>query len=231
MYFYAKMSSQLISGLNEIIQTLTMLLVIHNVINTGMQFSGIVVFSVLLPIYVSNVRAITNTNLQKKQYEAALFLALEMENELEPDGTRNLCEITDITFSCDALLLGEKKIPGPFCTSFHKGEVVWVKGHSGCGKSTLMKLLCKFRLQPGLFVNGFDIAEYRNDQLRQRICYLSQNVPIIQGTIAENLFLICRRIRPDYTNWSGNLLAVCHRNTEPGRCKESGKHTVYYFTR
>lgn len=185
---YARMSSQLISGLNDIIQTLTMLLVIHNVINTGMQFSGIAVFSVLLPIYVSNVKAFTNTNLQRTQYKAAVSLAQEMEDELEKDGTEDLSEITDITFSCDALLIGENKIPGPFCASFHKGDVVWVKGHSGCGKSSLMKLLCKFRLQPGLLVNGLDIAEYRNDQIRQRVCYLSQNVPIIQGTIAENLF-------------------------------------------
>lgn len=185
---FAQMASQGIDGLNEIIRTLTMLLVVYNVFQKETGLASVIVYSVLLPVYVSHMKSVTNSNLTRKQYEANLTLLKEMQEEREADGTETLTEIEEIRFDCAELLIGEKRLTGPYQASFQKGDVVWVQGHSGCGKSTLMKLLPRLRSQPGVFINGKDIRCYQSRQLRDRINYLSQNVPIIKGTILENLF-------------------------------------------
>lgn len=72
--------------------------------------------------------------------------------------------------------------------TYHKGDIVWVRGDSGVGKSTLVKLIPKFRITDKILINGVDIREVSNKSLRSRVDYLSQNVPIIKGTLRDNLF-------------------------------------------
>jgi len=63
------------------------------------------------------------------------------------------------------------------------------------GKSKLIKLLPKIRVTEGVYINGIDIREYNNSSIRSKVDYLSQNVPIIKGTLRENLFLIVNLIK------------------------------------
>ncbi|WP_162265440.1 ATP-binding cassette domain-containing protein [Abyssisolibacter fermentans] len=71
---------------------------------------------------------------------------------------------------------------------FKKGDVVWIRGNSGCGKSTLVKLIPKFRTINRILVNNIDIRNITNKSIRKKIDYLSQDVPIIKGSLRDNLF-------------------------------------------
>lgn len=52
-----------------------------------------------------------------------------------------------------------------------------------------MKLLPKFRTTESIFINGFDIKDIQNESLRNNLVYMSQEVPIITGTLRDNLTL------------------------------------------
>ncbi|NLO84137.1 MAG: ATP-binding cassette domain-containing protein [Clostridiales bacterium] len=61
-------------------------------------------------------------------------------------------------------------------------------GASGSAKSSFAKALIKFCPISGVSYNGIPIADVRKRDLRERVEYLSQNIPIIKGTLRDNLF-------------------------------------------
>jgi ABC-type multidrug transport system fused ATPase/permease subunit len=70
-----------------------------------------------------------------------------------------------------------------------RGEMVAIAGASGAGKSTLLELLPRF-LQPKsgrIVIDGQDAAEVSLASLRSRIGLVTQDTPLFDGTIAENV--------------------------------------------
>jgi ABC-type multidrug transport system fused ATPase/permease subunit len=70
-----------------------------------------------------------------------------------------------------------------------RGELVAIAGASGAGKSTLLELLPRF-LQPKsgrIVIDGQDTAEVSLGSLRSRIGLVTQDTPLFDGTIAENV--------------------------------------------
>jgi ABC-type multidrug transport system fused ATPase/permease subunit len=70
-----------------------------------------------------------------------------------------------------------------------RGELVAVVGPNGAGKSTLLELFARFR-QPSngrIMIDGQDIAEVSLGSLRSKIGLVSQETPLFDGTIAENV--------------------------------------------
>src|SRR5699024_12132810 len=104
-------------------------------------------------------------------------------------GNKVLKEVNTVRFDIPVLKIRDKELIKCIKGTFKKGDIVRVKGDSGTGKSTLMKLLPKFRITEGVYINGIDIKEYSNFSVRSKVDYLSQNVPIIKGTLRENIFL------------------------------------------
>jgi len=71
----------------------------------------------------------------------------------------------------------------------HPGEKVAFVGESGSGKSTLAKLLAgllKYR-QGSICVDGLELRDIRLHSLYEQMAYLSQDAPVFDGTIRENL--------------------------------------------
>jgi len=71
----------------------------------------------------------------------------------------------------------------------NKHEKIGLVGLSGSGKSTLLKLLLR-HINPvsGLITwNGHDIKNYNMPDIRQQISYVSQNITLFSGTIADNI--------------------------------------------
>lgn len=79
-------------------------------------------------------------------------------------------------------------IPGLF---IGKGEKVGIIGTIGSGKSTLLKLLAGlYAPQRGhITIDGLDIAQVAENDLRQRVAYLPQDYQLLSGTLRDNLSL------------------------------------------
>lgn len=71
------------------------------------------------------------------------------------------------------------------------GQVVALVGASGSGKSTLVNLLPRFvRLESGcVLLDGRDIQSWNLDSLRSQIAFVSQDVIMLNDTIANNVSL------------------------------------------
>ena len=71
----------------------------------------------------------------------------------------------------------------------HKGETVAFIGATGCGKSTVINLVPRFydATEGEVLVDGVNVKEYRQKQLRDKIGYVSQKATLFSGTIASNV--------------------------------------------
>jgi ATP-binding cassette, subfamily B, bacterial MsbA len=71
------------------------------------------------------------------------------------------------------------------------GETVALVGSSGSGKTTLVNLLARFvdLTQGKISVDGTDICEWNLDVLRQQLAFVSQDVIMLNDTVAANVAL------------------------------------------
>ncbi len=73
--------------------------------------------------------------------------------------------------------------------SAHKGETVALIGATGCGKSTVINLIPRFydATQGQVLVDGVDVREYDQKELRNKIGYVSQKATLFSGTVRSNV--------------------------------------------
>jgi len=112
-----------------------------------------------------------------------------VETAFEKEPGRRACadvEFRDVTFSYH----GAER-PAIRGVSFHArcGEVTAIVGSTGAGKSTLAKLVPRFYdVDSGsVLVDGVDVREMRQEDLRRRIGYVPQRAFLFSGTIADNI--------------------------------------------
>lgn len=69
------------------------------------------------------------------------------------------------------------------------GETIAIIGSTGSGKSTLINLLPRFYdvTEGTVFVDGVDIRQMRQEDLRSRIGFVPQKAVLFTGTISENI--------------------------------------------
>jgi ATP-binding cassette subfamily B protein len=69
------------------------------------------------------------------------------------------------------------------------GSTIAFVGSTGSGKSSLVKLLLRFYdpTQGSIKIDGKDLRDYDLQDLRQRIGYVSQDIFLFDGSIAENI--------------------------------------------
>ena len=69
------------------------------------------------------------------------------------------------------------------------GSVTALVGHSGSGKTTLAGLLPRFYThnEGRILLDGYELADYQLDNLRQQIALVSQDVVLFNDTIAGNI--------------------------------------------
>jgi|SRR5690625_884638 len=117
---------------------------------------------------------------------------LEMEPTFLDDGTHSAnkepgtLEFEDVTFTYP----GAKK---PVLTNISfqakSGETTAIIGGTGAGKSTLINLIPRFYdITSGTIrVNGVDIRESSQEEVRSKIGFVPQKALLFSGTIAENI--------------------------------------------
>ena len=186
---YAQSASAGLRGLNDVVRIFILMTIVYRFFSNNSGPYTLIMTSVILPLYFSKMGAIVGAKLNQTGFKVASNYQKELLLHKEANGTILLSEISSVCFDVGTLFVQGKTIPFDAHCSLKKGDIVQVCGPSGCGKSTFVKALLKFRPIDGITYNDIPIAEIDNRTLRQRVEYLSQNVPIIQGTLRDNLFL------------------------------------------
>lgn len=180
--------SGLLIGLNQIIQSLTIVFLATLALKNKDAFGGVVYVMLVFPYFSNAIRGLSFTNLGIADVKAAdEFLKTMIENR-EEDGTLDMPDdVKSISFDIDSVNIYDKNLLNNVHMSFKKGDIVGIKGESGTGKSTLVKLIPKFRSVEGIYINDIPIEKIKNEEYLKSISYYSQNTPIISDTIYNNL--------------------------------------------
>lgn len=95
-------------------------------------------------------------------------------------------EFKDVTFSYHG---AEEPALKNISFSARPGEVTAIIGSTGAGKSTLVNLIPRFYdIESGsILVDGVDVREMTQEELRNKIGFVPQKAILFSGTIAENI--------------------------------------------
>jgi ATP-binding cassette, subfamily B, multidrug efflux pump len=178
-----------------LVTTLTLGLAAEEVAAGRLTAGYLVTSYALIGLLAPVVQRITifNRTLQEAQISVerlAQTLAEEPESpqdeELpEVEVSEGLVSVEGVSFSYPdgTLALDEVSLTA------RRGELVALVGPNGAGKSTLLELLPRFR-QPTngrIVIDGQDIADFSLESLRSKIGFVTQDTPLFDGTIAENV--------------------------------------------
>ncbi|HCQ3504877.1 TPA: ABC transporter ATP-binding protein [Staphylococcus aureus] len=94
-----------------------------------------------------------------------------------------------LVFNNVTIKIKEKKILDNISFTLNKGESLTIVGPSGAGKTTLLSIIEKFYYikEGNITIDGIDINDINTKDLRYNIGLVSQDIPIISGTIKDNL--------------------------------------------
>ena len=185
---FANISSNLISSLNQCVQYSIYLLLILLVAKAETSIASLLTTSIVLPIYFQAMGDLTRANLDMSSLRTAEDYLMEhiLPYREAVDNGVEIKQIHSIQMNEVIYQLGhERKIV--INQQFTGGDWIKVAGPSGSGKSSLMKVLLKFRSSSGIYIDGLPLDQVSNLNLRGRIAYLTQEPPIFNKTLAENI--------------------------------------------
>ena len=132
------------------------------------------------------------STLQTSMVSAGRVFALIDETNYEPVQENDQAEIQEgnirfehVSFSYD----GKHQILDDISFTVNKGETIAFVGHTGSGKSSIINVLMRFyEFQSGqVLLDGVDIREYRQEELRKNIGLVLQEPFLYHGTIKSNI--------------------------------------------
>lgn len=190
----------LVSGLStpiiQLIATLALGLILYLVASQTLDItpgSFTVVFSAMVAV-MRPLRELTSVHLELQKGSVACESLFELLNSpLEKDnGKLDLKRAKgEIEFCHVTYTYPTRTTPALNDISFKisKGETIALVGRSGAGKSTIANLLPRFYdLDKGeILLDSINIKDYTLKSLRNQIGYVSQQVHLFNGSIADNI--------------------------------------------
>jgi ATP-binding cassette subfamily B protein len=110
--------------------------------------------------------------------------------------------------------------------TINPGETVAIVGHTGAGKSTIINLLSRFyEIQEGkILIDGIDIREVDQRELRNYISLVHQDVFLFSGDIKSNINLGNEKIKIDRVKAAARVVGLNNFiDTLPNRYSEEVK--------
>lgn len=110
----------------------------------------------------------------------------DAENTKEDFTGKGYVEFKDVTFSYHG---AEEPALKNISFSAKPGEVTAIIGSTGAGKSTLINLIPRFYdiASGSILVDGVDVREISQENLRDKIGFVPQKAVLFSGTITENI--------------------------------------------
>ncbi len=180
--------SGLLNGLDQMIQTFIIIFLSALALHEKEMFGSVVYVILVFPYFSNGIRNLSFVNIGVAEKKSADKIIISVINETEESGTLSKPEAIDkIRVDISKLKIGEKFLLKDICCTFQRGDIVAIQGESGSGKSTLAKLIAKFRVSDGIFINEIPLKDIDNDFYRKRVSYYSQNAPIVSGSLSFNL--------------------------------------------
>lgn len=121
---------------------------------------------------------------------------LDMEPEIEDpaapasaqggNGMHGYVEFDNVSFSYPG---AEQAALSGITFSARPGEITAIIGGTGSGKSTLLNMIPRFydAIEGAVRVNGVDVRQMTQEELRSKIGYVPQKAVLFTGTINENI--------------------------------------------
>lgn len=185
---FAQSASSALQGIGSMVQNIIMLLVVYLFYQGTLSPFFLMMITIILPLYFNAVTTITNSNIQKADYTAAKGLHSRIIQSREKGDGLSLDSVDSLELRVSKLIIAEKMLPFNANAILQKGDVGQLCGFSGTGKSTFAKAIVRFRDIDGVQINGKPLSAYSLSALRSKIEYVSQNIPIISGTLRDNIF-------------------------------------------
>lgn len=156
-----------------------MMAVIQYVMQIMMSLMMFTMIFVMAPRAVASARRLTQV------LELPESIA-DPENPARPTGLRGTVEFRDVSLTYQG---AEKPVLEGISFTARPGEVTAVIGSTGSGKSTLVNLIPRFFDATGgqVLVDGVDVRQMNQRQLRERIGFVPQKALLFRGTIRENI--------------------------------------------
>lgn len=140
------------------------------------------------PIAIFNVLYV-QYKLDKASYKRfEEFLDLKDDNQLR-NGNAIHTDIGEISIKNLSFQYEERKIIDDLSLVIKRGQKIAFVGESGSGKSTVIKILLgllKYN-QGEIYLGDMELSGICLNNLYDRVSYISQDVPVFDGTIKENL--------------------------------------------
>lgn len=97
-----------------------------------------------------------------------------------------MIEFKDVSFSYSGF---EQPVLEHISFKVNPGETVAVMGATGCGKTSLVNLIPRFydATSGTVFVDGVDVKEYKQKNLREKVAVCLQKSELFSATIGENI--------------------------------------------
>lgn len=100
--------------------------------------------------------------------------------------TRGVVEFKDASFAYPG---SGQTVLDHIDLKINRGETIAIMGATGCGKTSLVNLIPRFYdvTSGAILVNGVDVKEYKQKELRERIAITLQKSELFSVTIGENI--------------------------------------------